>query len=76
MKRHAGGDLVLSCGTALAAELTDAGVIDRYMFMVCPTVIGRGKNVYRDVKGEVSLRLTDSKVFESGCVMLRYERAG
>lgn len=45
------------------------------MFLVCPAAIGRGKNVFQGVEDEVRLQLVDTKVFGSGCVMLRYRPA-
>lgn len=73
LKQEPGNDIVLSCGPGLVAQL--GGLIDRYMLFVCPNVIGRGKNLFQDIKDELRLRLSDARVFGSGCVLLRYRPA-
>ena len=66
-------DVVFSGGPDLIAELSGRGLIDRYMFFVCPYVIGRGKNLFQAVGAERALSFVDATVFGSGIVLLRYK---
>jgi len=75
LKQEGTTDIVLSCGPELVAELSQRGLIDRFMFLACPNVIGRGKNLFQELDDELKLQLIDTTVFGSGIVVLRYRPA-
>lgn len=69
-----GLDGVLSLGgAALAASLVD--LLDEVRAFVAPVVVGGGKPFLR-IDQPLRLRLIEQRVFASGTVYLRYERAG
>jgi dihydrofolate reductase len=73
LKRAEGRDIMLSCGPALLAPLAAApGLIDEYLLAVSPIVLSSGKRIF-DLDKDLPLRLTHSKAFDAGAVVLRYE---
>ena len=62
--------LVFGSGT-IVQQLTDAGLIDEYFIAVTPVVLGKGKQLFREVQKR-NLQLKQSRQFESGNVLLRY----
>lgn len=55
----------------LVRELTRLQLVDEYRFLVYPIVLGSGKRVFAD-QSQVGLKLSESKSFGSGVVLLRY----
>jgi riboflavin biosynthesis pyrimidine reductase len=52
----------------------ELGLVDEYRFVVGPTVAGEGRRLLEGVSlaEKLQLKLVESKIFESGCVALRY----
>jgi dihydrofolate reductase len=75
LKAEPGGDLGLGCGADLFATLSNAGLIDVYRFLIIPMAIGQGKALFRALDTPLALRLTGTRTFSSGSVLLEYERA-
>ncbi len=75
LKAGDGPDIMLSAGSDLLAELTRAGLVDLYRFLVIPKAIGRGKAMWASLDGAVALRLVGTRTFSPGSVLLEYERA-
>jgi len=48
--------------------------VDEYRFVVQPIIVGEGRRLMEGVSlpEKLQLKLVDSKIFESGCVALRY----
>ncbi len=66
LKERSGGDLLLQCGPALFAELTSQHLIDEYMLYMCPSAMGRGTHLFRDVTAPITLRFERSVPFKAG----------
>lgn len=76
LKEQQGKAIVLSCGPDLLAPLAQQpGLIDQYLIVVHPAILGTGKHLFRDVQQELPLQLLETKVFDGGCVVLRYQHA-
>jgi dihydrofolate reductase len=74
LKSRDGRDILLSCGPAALAPLAATpGLIDEYLLAVHPAVLTGGPRLFDDVSNGFALRLVESKIFESGCVILRYQ---
>ena len=70
MKAAAGRDLSVS-GAGLAAEAIRAGLVDRYVLVFSPTIVGAGTRALPDgVK--LGLTLTAERRFADGSVLLEY----
>jgi dihydrofolate reductase len=74
LKAEPGGDIVLG-GADLAATFAGHDLIDEYRIYVQPVLLGRGRPLFPLTETKLDLRLTESKTFSNGVVLLRYERA-
>ena len=64
------GFMILGSGT-IVQQLTEAGLIDEFVFILTPTVLGQGWPQFKqDTK--VDLELVKSQAFPSGNVVLHY----
>ena len=75
LKNQPGGPLLLGCGPDLLATLANLGLIDEFRIMVNPTILGRGKPMFRGIERRINLELMETKVFPSGGVLLAYKTA-
>ncbi len=66
------GLLILGSGT-LVQQLTESGLIDDYVFILTPTVLGKGKPQFLQDK-KADLELVKSQAFPSGNVILHYKK--
>jgi dihydrofolate reductase len=71
LKAQPGGDLVLG-GADLGATFRELDLIDEYHICVHPVLIGRGTPLFRPSDTWASLRLTETRAFSNGVVLLRY----
>ena len=74
LKKEPGPDIVILGSGSIVAQLTQAGLIDEYQFVVHPVVIGSGKTMFDGVKAPVRLKLAGARTFQNGNVVLRYAR--
>ena len=65
-KQKAADGLLLMCGPALLAHLTAARLVDEYMLYVCPSALGAGTHLFRDISDHVKLSYTRSVSFTTG----------
>ncbi|MFC4118637.1 dihydrofolate reductase family protein [Nonomuraea zeae] len=75
LKRQPGKDLLLTGGSALAAALTELGLIDEYHIAVHPVVLGGGRPLFAARADRLGLRLVESRTCDSQVVVMRYDRA-
>ncbi|MEU7985922.1 dihydrofolate reductase family protein [Streptosporangium canum] len=73
--KESGATLLLFGGSALAAHLTEHGVIDEYQIFVHPVILGGGKPVFQEQSHRAGLELVESRTFDSQVVLLRHRRA-
>ncbi len=72
MKAGDGPDIMLGAGAELFATLSAAGLVDDYRFLLAPTALGRGKSMFGSLATPLRLRLTGTRMFSSGSVLLEY----
>jgi dihydrofolate reductase len=66
------GDIEIG-GATIAASFMRRGLIDVYQMLVHPVALGAGTPYFpADLQGALRLRLTDTRRFESGVVLLEY----
>ena len=73
LKASDGPALGLGCGADLLATLSEAGLVDAYRLMVTTTVLGQGKHMFGSFHEPLHLRLTGTRTFDAGSVLLEYE---
>jgi len=52
--------------------LSRAGLIDDYRFLVIPVALGSGKALFASLDEPLRLRLTGTRTFSAGSVLLEY----
>jgi dihydrofolate reductase len=65
------GMAIIGSGT-IVSQLTQEGLIDEYQIVVVPIVLGTGRTMFDGVKEKQILRLTQSRTFGNGNVLLCY----
>lgn len=73
LKEGPGNDIGLGCGADLLATLTRAGLVDTYRLLVTSTALGQGKALFAALDAPLAMRLTNTRTFSSGSVLLEYE---
>ena len=73
LKEEQGKYMVVG-GVALPSELIALGLVDEFLFVVMPVIVGGGKRLMEDIDlpKNLQLKLVESKTFKSGCILLRY----
>lgn len=71
LKRQPGKDIVATGSVTLVQSLLRENLIDAYRLFVHPVVLGHGRRLFPDGI-DSKLRLTDTKTFRSGIVLLSY----
>jgi dihydrofolate reductase len=70
-----GTDIMFGAGADLFAELVRADLIDDFRFLIAPLALGAGRPLFASLDEPLRLRLTNSRTFPSGNVLLEYVRA-
>lgn len=73
MKNEKGNDLTILGSGTIVTQLAEANLIDTYMLMVDPVVLGEGTSIFHGIKRHGGLKLLDTRTFKSGVVMLTYQ---
>ena len=73
LKREPGKN-IMTGGVSVPEQLIELGLVDEYRVVIQPIIAGKGRRLLEgvDVPEKVQLKLVESKVFQSGCVALRY----
>jgi len=72
LKKGKGADMVIFGSGTIVQQLANEGLIDEYLLAVSPVVLGTGKLLFKDVKKH-GLELLETRNFDSGNVLLRYQ---
>jgi dihydrofolate reductase len=75
LKEESGDQLVVMGSGTIVSQLAQAGLVDEYQMVLNPIVLGGGRTMFEGVKSKVSLKLTNSRTFKNGNVLLTYEPA-
>ena len=74
MKKENGKDLTILGSGSIVTQLAEHGLIDTYLFMVDPVVLGEGTSIFNGIKQRPDLKLMDTRAFKSGVVLLTYQQ--
>lgn len=72
LRATAGGSLVIMGSGVLIGSLMRAGLIDEYLLMIAPIVLGAGRRLFADGL-PAELRLVDCSAASTGAVVVSYE---
>jgi dihydrofolate reductase len=73
LKTQPGADMVIMGSGSIVAQLTEAGLIDEFQFVLCPIILGAGRTLFGGIAAQPALKRTHSHTFKNGNVFLRYE---
>jgi dihydrofolate reductase len=72
LKREPGPNMTIMRSGSIVAQLADAGLIDEYQIVVSPLALGNGRTLFEGVKRKLPMKLTKSRAFGNGNVVLCY----
>lgn len=75
LKETAGDPITILGSGSIVSQLTQAGLVDEYQLVVVPIVLGDGRRLFDGPGTRTKLRLSSSRAFTNGNVVLTYERA-
>lgn len=73
LKQEPGDGMVILGSGAVVAQLAPAGLIDEYQIVVNPIALGAGRTMFDGLKEKLALKLTKTRAFGNGNVLLCYE---
>jgi dihydrofolate reductase len=75
LKSQPGEGMVILGSGGIVSQLSQAGLIDEYQFVVVPVVLGKGRTMFEGIKDKRALKLTGTRSFGNGNVFLTYTTA-
>jgi dihydrofolate reductase len=68
------GKYILAGGVDLPSQLIQLGLVDEFIFVVLPVLVGEGRRLFDEVSlpEKLKLKLVEAKTFKSGSVVLHY----
>ena len=72
LKAQPGKTIMLFGSGSVVSRLSELGLIDEYQFVVCPVLLGGGRQLVSGMARRMSLELLEARPFASGNVMLRF----
>jgi len=69
------GKNILTGGVDIPSQLIALGLVDEFHFVVQPLLVGKGIRMLENYSIHDKLKLVDSRIFNSGCVALRYVKS-
>ena len=74
LKQQFGQAITILGSGDLVRTLMQQNLIDEFLLIVCPLVLGNGKRLFQDAS-RTTLRLVNSKAYTTGAVWLTYQPA-
>ena len=73
MKSEPGKDMTILGSGSIVSQFADAGLIDSIQLMIDPVALGSGTAAFNGIKNKLEMKLTETRTFKSGVVLLNYE---
>ena len=73
LKKISGRDMTLLGSGSILTQLAEEGLIDEFQFMVDPVALGEGTPIFKNIKHRLNLKLTSTRTFKNGTVLLCYQ---
>jgi dihydrofolate reductase len=73
LKNEPGKDMAILGSGSIVSQLAPERVIDEYQIVVNPVVLGRGRTMFDGIKEKLTLKLTRTRTFGNGNVLLCYD---
>jgi dihydrofolate reductase len=75
LKNDSGPDMAILGSGSIVTQLAQENLIDQFQVAVIPIVLGAGRTMFDGVKRRLNLKLTNSRAYRNGNVVLSYESA-
>jgi dihydrofolate reductase len=75
LKEQPGKDLVVLGSGELAQTLMRHNLVDKYVILIHPLVLGTGRRLFREQGPKIALQLVDTKTTSTGVVVATYHPA-
>jgi dihydrofolate reductase len=75
LKNEPGEDMAILGSGSIVSQLAREGLIDEYQMVVNPVVLGSGQTAFQGVTQRLTLKLTKTRSFANGNVLLCYAPA-
>jgi dihydrofolate reductase len=75
LKAGDGKPIIAHGGASFARSLVAAGLVDAFVLLMHPVVLGRGMPVFSEIAAPMSLKLASSRAFPGGAVAQVYRAA-
>lgn len=72
LKEKEGGDIVIWGSGTICSQLAKENLIDEYVFMINPVILGKGKSLFKDLTENMQLQRKDLRQFSSGNILVTY----
>jgi dihydrofolate reductase len=72
MKTEPGDDMVILGSGNIVSQLAQHDLIDEYQIVVNPVILGQGRTMFENIKEKIPLKLTKTRSFSNGNVLLCY----
>jgi dihydrofolate reductase len=72
LKQTPGKDMTILGSGSIVAQFAEHNLIDEYQIMVDPVVIADGTPIFKGIARKLELKLTGTRTFKSGVVLLCY----
>lgn len=76
LKQQPGKNVNIVGSPTLVRSLLEHNLLDEIQFMVCPVVLGTGKRLFNEGIDTKTLKLVDTKPFDTGMILLSYQPNG
>ena len=73
LKEESGDHLVIMGSGSIISQLALENLIDEYQMVVNPIVLGAGRTMFDGINEKLKLKLTNTRAFGNGNVLLTYE---
>ena len=74
LKQEPGKDLTVLGSGSLVSQLAQVRLIDEFQILLNPVVLGKGRTMFEGIKDRFSLKLSGTRKFKNGNILLKYEQ--
>lgn len=73
LKLARGDDMVIFGSGCIVSQLAQANLVELYQFIINPIILGKGRTMFEGLTHPRPLKLTTTRTFRNGSVLLCYE---
>jgi dihydrofolate reductase len=73
LKKENGKNIIAWGGANFASNLIELGLVDEYRLALNPTLLTKGKALFKNLQQRKKLTLIDAKPLKSGLIIVRYQ---